>query len=258
MYGYIYLTTNLINGKKYIGQHRAEKFDSAYLGSGVTLLKAIKKYGKNNFKTIILKECLSEDDLNKSEIEYIKSHQADTSDDYYNIAKGGEGHTCEPWNKGLTGLKVSDNALKALEEGRHLPSSYKHKKELSERRKNCKVSNHTKELLSQNAKGKIAINNGEKTIMIYPEDLDLYITNGWNKGGLKKYSKDSYNKFKNTLANKSKEEVEAKKQQISTSLKAKNRTWLTNGEHSIQVDGINVQSYLDKGYWRGRILKKKK
>lgn len=37
MYGYIYLTTNLINGKKYIGQHASPKFEpDKYIGSGVT------------------------------------------------------------------------------------------------------------------------------------------------------------------------------------------------------------------------------
>lgn len=35
MYGYIYKTTNLINGKIYIGQHKANKFlGQSYLGSG--------------------------------------------------------------------------------------------------------------------------------------------------------------------------------------------------------------------------------
>jgi len=36
MYGYIYETTNLINGKKYIGQSKG-KFKPLYLGSGVVL-----------------------------------------------------------------------------------------------------------------------------------------------------------------------------------------------------------------------------
>ena len=50
---YIYLTTNLINGKKYIGKHYGEINDS-YLGSGILIKKAIKKYGSNNFTKKIL------------------------------------------------------------------------------------------------------------------------------------------------------------------------------------------------------------
>ena len=50
---YIYLTINLINGKKYIGKHYGE-LDDSYLGSGTILQKAINKYGKQNFKKEIL------------------------------------------------------------------------------------------------------------------------------------------------------------------------------------------------------------
>ena len=32
-YGFIYMTTNLINGKKYIGMHKGSETDD-YLGSG--------------------------------------------------------------------------------------------------------------------------------------------------------------------------------------------------------------------------------
>lgn len=39
---YIYLTTNLINGKKYIGQHYGE-IDDCYLGSTNTLKKYIQE-----------------------------------------------------------------------------------------------------------------------------------------------------------------------------------------------------------------------
>lgn len=89
MYGYIYITQNLINGKKYIGQHRCDHFDLNYIGSGVLLLKAIQKYGKKNFTCKLLKECFSEDDLNQSEIEYITKYQAVESDNFYNVATGG-------------------------------------------------------------------------------------------------------------------------------------------------------------------------
>ena len=89
MYGYIYLTENLINGKKYIGQHRHETFDTKYYGSGVLLCKAIEKYGKENFKVSILYECFSEEELNDKEREFIKQHDAVNSSEYYNVADGG-------------------------------------------------------------------------------------------------------------------------------------------------------------------------
>ncbi len=53
---FIYLTTNLINNKQYVGSHKGTVCD-LYLGSGKILKSAILKYGKENFKRKILKEC---------------------------------------------------------------------------------------------------------------------------------------------------------------------------------------------------------
>lgn len=89
MYGYIYLTENLINGKKYIGQHRCIEFDTKYYGSGVLLSKAIQKYGKEHFKVTVLCECFSEEELNEKERLFIAEHNAVESCNYYNIADGG-------------------------------------------------------------------------------------------------------------------------------------------------------------------------
>ena len=44
MYYFIYRTTNLINGKYYIGQHHTEDLNDGYLGSGRVFIQAIKKY----------------------------------------------------------------------------------------------------------------------------------------------------------------------------------------------------------------------
>ena len=99
MFGYIYITENLINHKKYIGQHRATYFDfTNYKGSGKILRKAFKKYGEGNFKCQLLESingvptiCESEAELNSSEAYYINYYHCKESDEYYNLADGGVG-----------------------------------------------------------------------------------------------------------------------------------------------------------------------
>lgn len=91
MYGYIYLTTNKINGKKYIGQHTSSTFDKSYIGSGTILKQAIAKDGRENFSCEILIECMSKEELNRMEIVLIKEYNAVEDDSFYNITPGGDG-----------------------------------------------------------------------------------------------------------------------------------------------------------------------
>jgi len=88
-YGFIYLTINMINGKKYIGQRIFKINWQWYVGSGTVLKQAIKKYGRNNFSREIIAIAYSKDELNKLEIDIIKNHNAVESNDYYNISHGG-------------------------------------------------------------------------------------------------------------------------------------------------------------------------
>lgn len=67
----IYQTTCVVNNKFYIGQHKCKKADDTYLGSGILLKKALKKYGKNNFIREILHICKNEKELNKKEKEIV-------------------------------------------------------------------------------------------------------------------------------------------------------------------------------------------
>lgn len=87
---YIYLTTNLINGKKYIGQHKGKVNDS-YLGSGTTILKAITKYGKENFSKEILCFCQTREEADKKERELIAFYNAVENNNFYNNSEGGTG-----------------------------------------------------------------------------------------------------------------------------------------------------------------------
>lgn len=89
--GLIYITTNKINNKKYIGKQFNEN-KKGYLGSGVALKAAIKKYGKENFtKEILISGINDKNDLSQLEKEYIKNYKAQESNEYYNIAPGGDG-----------------------------------------------------------------------------------------------------------------------------------------------------------------------
>jgi len=99
MTGYIYKTTNLKNGKIYIGQHRGS-FNPRYLGSGKLLKYAIRKYGKEYFKVEILKEAESIDDLDHLEREYVASYKKIFPNEIYNLMDGGFGTPGrEPSNK---------------------------------------------------------------------------------------------------------------------------------------------------------------
>lgn len=93
MYGFIYITTNHINGKQYIGQKKYDKQDKwkDYLGSGIILSKAIEKYGKENFSKEIIEECKSKEKLDEREKYWISYYNAVDSDNFYNIASGGDG-----------------------------------------------------------------------------------------------------------------------------------------------------------------------
>lgn len=87
---YIYLTTNLINNKKYIGKHLGLLNDE-YLGSGILIRQAIEKYGKENFKKEILYIAKDEEELNIKEKYYISYYNAVEDSNFYNIADGGQG-----------------------------------------------------------------------------------------------------------------------------------------------------------------------
>lgn len=92
-YGFIYITTNTVNEKMYIGKRVFDKHGEwkSYLGSGVLLRKAIEKYGKESFSRKIIDYANSQEELNEKERYWIKHYNAMESEKFYNIAAGGDG-----------------------------------------------------------------------------------------------------------------------------------------------------------------------
>lgn len=103
---YIYKTTNLINGKIYVGQRRGDVINDKYIGSGIAMKCAIKKYGRDKFKKEILVAGINNQKLlDELERHYIQLYASYVKSVGYNLAKGGGG---------MYGIKHSDEAKMKL------------------------------------------------------------------------------------------------------------------------------------------------
>ena len=111
-YGFIYVTTNNVNGKKYIGQCSLQQKNKteSYLGSGKALKAAISKYGRESFSREIIFVAFSAADLNWAEQTLIEEFNATKSAEWYNIAPGGRA------SLGFTGKKHSKERNEKLSE----------------------------------------------------------------------------------------------------------------------------------------------
>lgn len=88
----VYQTTNLVNGKMYIGVHKTKNPDDTYLGSNETLQRARKKYGSKNFQKEILFAYDNEEDAFNKEAELV-TEEFCSRKDTYNIVPGGKGNS---------------------------------------------------------------------------------------------------------------------------------------------------------------------
>lgn len=115
---YLYKTTNLINGKIYIGVHKSRCSEDSYMGSGKLLISAIEKYGIENFEKTILEYFDNAESMYAREKEIVNEEFLSRVD-VYNIKCGGDGGF-EWINKsgigGFAGRKHTDETRKKLSE----------------------------------------------------------------------------------------------------------------------------------------------
>jgi hypothetical protein len=116
-YHYIYKTTNLKNGKYYVGMHSTSNLEDGYLGSGDRLRRSIRKYGKENFKSEILEFFEDRESLAKRERELVNE---DFINDKMcmNLKVGGTGG-----NTGIDGKPIGGDRCKAIQKYWNIPEN---------------------------------------------------------------------------------------------------------------------------------------
>ena len=173
---FIYRITNLVNGKKYIGETALKDplkrwqshLHSIREGRGCPLLrKAIEKHGVENFKFEVICECTHEERYEK-EKEFIATENS-IAPNGYNVLKGGPGggfvgkkHTEETIAKMREATRkmmseMSDEKRKEMYSKRKVvrtgfKMSESAKKKLSEYRTGMKLSEETKQKVSNSLK----------------------------------------------------------------------------------------------------------
>lgn len=162
-YNYIYLITNNLNGKIYVGKHSTDNLNDGYMGSGVALHRAYNKYGQEHFTKKILAYADTEEKLNWFERFYIKKYHARTKG--YNLTDGGDGVLGlrrDAWNKGVPCSEDQKHKISLKLKGKPMSEETKLKLSLKLKGKKQKTrSEETKKKISETKKGKTPWNKGK-------------------------------------------------------------------------------------------------
>ena len=92
-FGVVYLIGNMVNGKKYVGQtvqSLKKRFNNHANCKSMIIGKAIRKYGRKNFRYGVIKSCASKEELDYWEKYFIVVLHSKTPYGY-NCTDGGEG-----------------------------------------------------------------------------------------------------------------------------------------------------------------------
>lgn len=280
MIGYVYLTTNLITGKKYIGQHVSKKFDPSYLGSGALMIKAIHRHGRANFKVEIIETAETKEELNQLEINCIQRHNAVEDDNYYNIDKGGSRNT---GNYIWVTNGRQDKLIPPEQLNKYLSKGYQQgfKQGAVNKGKTVVTKNGVDKFIDIReldnylsmgyeagrhicpTQGKIIINKDGKEKRILESDLPNYISLGYRKGRAVSTTKGRIRVYKNGV------EKLIEPQHINTYISegwqrgtllempkvdCRGKIWITNGIERHYINPDQLEKF--PGYRRGMKLSK--
>ena len=195
-YGYVYKTTNLVNGKIYIGKKKGD-FVSNYFGSGIRINNALKKYGRTVFIVEKLVDAEDLEKLNMLEKKYIAEYKSLLGKERcYNIASGGDGGA-------LFQAFGSDNPMYGRR-GEDSPSFGKKALEETKRKQRVAAKNRVEKVVAAQTErllrgralrkelgpvGRKHMYNptSGKAARVKLEDVDAYKVRGWVLGRIRSY-----------------------------------------------------------------------
>lgn len=162
----VYLIENLINNKKYVGMDT--KNNPLYLGSGTLIKRALKKYGRENFKKHILEYCPSIEILEQRETWWINNFDALKRKDFYNLEDNRKRGVNPFANKTEEELKEIGNKIRSKERNEKIGKANSKPKpkgfgeKIRKRNLGTKRSEESKAKQSKTLKGRISPNEGNK------------------------------------------------------------------------------------------------
>jgi group I intron endonuclease len=152
MHHIIYKTTNCVNNKIYIGYH-CQKCDpyefDGYLGSETTLLKAIKKYGKENFSRETLFYFNTEEEALAKEQDLLTETVLQDPNVYNLTAGGGK----PPSHKGKKKTQAHREKISLSQKGKIISSDTKEKIRIARAKQIINHSPETKQKISKKLLG---------------------------------------------------------------------------------------------------------
>jgi hypothetical protein len=207
---YLYKIKNKLNGKIYIGIHSTDNIDDGYMGSGVLIIKAIERYGKDNFTKTIIKYCDNRELLVELEKKVVNKKFVSRRDTY-NVTVGGLG-SASTWEKSnetiayklkndsiwaeKRSLNISLGVRNAMKKGKCSTANREFQRIRNEKSRTKKAIEKRKETYAKNNHqqgenhalyGKRAMHNDMNWKWIQKEEVEKYLNSGWKFGRLKSH-----------------------------------------------------------------------
>lgn len=203
----VYKTVNLVNNRYYIGVHRTKNVNDKYLGSGVLLRVAIKKYGRENFKKEILEIFDSYEDAFGKEKEIVTLELIEKGE-CYNLHCGGDGnwdsinygklkhlHPSSNWDTANEEIKkkMIEGGRKGFKHANLIRSQMikdgllknegfkgkKHSEESKEKMREGWLKRKQSGFYKNPQLGKCWIHKNKENKIIHKEELNQFLIDGW-------------------------------------------------------------------------------